>query len=131
MLRSYEFSAIFELRTRLPLPPLVVWPKRGGGKLCHQTAHLVGLVLFLIARSYNHHHHHATGKVQMYGILATDEMVIEQGDLSHACVDSLQGVSPVNNLFPFADATRTQTEDAQGVLSFVDIGANHTLLGIR
>ena len=84
-----------------------------------QTANLVRLILFLTAYRFRHHHRYATGSLQFHGSLGTDEMVIKQEVASHVYVDSLQGVSPVKYLFPFASFARTWTEDTQGMLSIV------------
>ena len=52
----------------------------------------------------------------MHGGLAAQEMVVEQKVATHACVDSLQGVSPVKSLLPFAGVARIWTEGARGLL---------------
>ena len=67
----------------------------------------------------------------MHGGFAAQEMVVKQKVSTHACVNSLQRVSPVNGLLPFSGVVRTWTEVVHRMLSIVDLDANHTLLGVR
>ena len=67
----------------------------------------------------------------MHGGFAAQEVVVELKVAAHACVDSLQGISPVKGLLPFAGIARTWTEGAHGMLAIVDLDAHDTLLGVR
>ena len=67
----------------------------------------------------------------MHGRFAAQEMVVELKVAAHACVDSLQGISPVKGLLPFAGIARTWTEGAHGMLAIVDLDAHDALLGVR
>ena len=67
----------------------------------------------------------------MHGGFAAEEVVVEQEVASHTCIDSLQGVSPGQSLLSFPSVALIRTEDAHRMFSIVDIGANHSLLGVR
>ena len=99
-----------------------------GGQRSHQAVHLVGLVLFQAAQGNCQHDRHAAGDAQMHGGLAAQEVVVDLKVAAHACVDSLQGISPVKGLLPFAGIARTWTEGAHGMLSIVDLDAHDALL---
>ena len=72
--------------------------KRFSGGELYQAAHLVGLVLFQTAYG----NRNAIGDVQLQGSFATDEATLQQEVSSHACFDSLQGVSAGKEVLPFA-----------------------------
>ena len=114
MLRNSEISSIFEFWTCRCLPLLQQgqdWDGKGvsGGPRSHQAA----------------------GDAQMHGGLAAQELVVELKVAAHACVDSLQGVSPVKGLLPFAGVARTWTEGAHGMLAIIDLDAHDALTGVR
>ena len=67
----------------------------------------------------------------MHGGFAVEEVAVKQKVASHACIDSLPGVSPIKNLLPFSGVAQTWTEDAHTMLAIVDLDAHHTLLGVR
>ena len=90
-----------------------------GGYRSHQAAHLVGLVLFQATQGNCQHDCHAAGDTQMHAGFAAQEVVVEQKVATHACVDSLKGVSPVKGLVSFSGIARTWIEGAHGMLDIV------------
>ena len=66
---------------------------------------------------------------QMHGEFAAKEVVVEQKVAFHACVDSLQDVSPVKNPLPSPGVARKAwTEHAPGMFSVVEPDADYSLL---
>lgn len=100
---KWRFSAIFEIQTRLP--PLAAWSGRRErvlcGEQCHQVVQLVGLVLLQPTWGNRQHDGHAACEAQMYGDIAAKKVVVEQRVASYAWVDSFQGVSLGQCLFPY------------------------------
>ena len=84
-------------------------------------------IFSLVAQGDRQHDRHVASDAQMHGGFVVEEVVVEQKVASHACVDSLQGVSQVKNLLPFPGVAQTWTEDAYGMLSVVEQNADYSL----